>query len=72
MNAKQKNKGKFQLLNKDALVKAMNLSSLKPQGKFQPLFTKKLRDPQQILNDDMVHKIDFNVEDQKRRGKISK
>lgn len=50
----------------------MNLSSLKPQQKFQPIFTKKLKDPNQILKDGVINKINFDVNDEKRRGKINK
>ena len=43
----------------------MNLSHLKPQGKFMPIFTKKLKDPNQLIKDGVLQDINFDVKNEK-------
>ncbi|CAI2386367.1 unnamed protein product [Moneuplotes crassus] len=45
---------------KQMLLKAMNLTPLKPQGRFKPLFTKTLRDPEEFMKQGVFE--DLNLE----------
>jgi hypothetical protein len=63
---------KNKLDKRDALLKAMNLTPLKPQGKFRPLFKKNLKDPSQIMDKSALKDIDFEYDDPNKRRKIGR
>jgi hypothetical protein len=63
---------KNKLDKRDVLLKAMNLTPLKPHGKFRPLFKKNLKDPSQIMDKSALKDIDFEYDDPNKRRKIGR
>ena len=55
---------KEKIKEKEILMKAMNLTPLKPHGKFKPLFTKTLKDPEEFMKQGVLH--DLNFDNKKR------
>jgi len=88
MEVKEKNlqkEEKKKIDKKEMLVKAMNLTPLKPKGQIKPLFKKILKDPQQLMDQGVLSgmqnlnilttfskflDIDFDYNDKNKRKKI--
>jgi hypothetical protein len=46
-------------------MKAMNLTPLAVKTKFKPMFTKNLKDPQNLIDQGVLKEIDFDFKEKK-------